>query len=1031
MSQPIEGYPLSAQQRRLWSLDRTPAAWRARAVIRLEGALDRDRLRDAWARITARHEILRTAFVKTPGLAPLQVITEPYRPELQFADLSNLAPDAQVEAMDAAGQTPALDRGQPLVLRLWQLGPGSHALTVELPALCADVTTLHNLFADELRAAYAGPMAPDDDPVQYADYAAFQDELLESGDPYWDPDELRALPRAIVPFLTPGEGAAASLPRLRPVDVPEAAYRGLLAQARRCGIELDSVLFGCWQLLLQRLTGLYRFAIGAVLDGRQQPGTGRALGLFARAVPLRCQLDPDLTIGRWLGELAATWQEHAEHHEAFVAPPRRSDTAEDPDDWVIGFEYTECPGPYEVEGVRVSLSEVQAWVDRFAISLRCVRHEDGLRVALVYDSDRIDDSTIERMAAQLATVLTSLVALDPDRTLRAVDVVPPAERELVSMGFNATTIELPLERCIHHHIAAQAERAPDAVAVIADDGSFTYRALDQRSNQWAHVLRQRGIAAEAPVALMMKPSLELVAAILGTLKAGGCYMPLDLAHPGERMRSMLETAGAAIAIADSDLAERLPETDVPTMSWQHELDALDQASRERLPDSIPSSALAYIMHTSGSTGEPKGVMVEHRGVCNHMLWVSREIPLSPGDRVLQKAPLGFDASAFELFWPLFRGATVVLARQDGYRDLAYLGQLIGEHRVSHIIAVPHLLRALVAAGGLDRADALQCAIAAGEVLTAELLDRFKARLPDVELYNFYGPTEASIDATCYRCPRSVPHSAVPIGRPFANTQVYILDPERRPVPIGVAGEIYLAGVGLARGYAGLPDETSERFVANPFDAGGEGRMYRTGDVGRWLPEGVIEFLGRVDDQVKIRGYRIELAEVEKALDEHEGVEKSLVVARGDQSARQLVAYVIPSQHRRTLVQDIREAMHQKLPDYMIPSQFVVLDEFPLTANGKIDTNQLPEPDRAADRRVVPPRSDLERVLLEVFRQVLQRNDVGVTHNFFALGGDSLLIIQACGEIKQRTGQEVEVRAFFVAPTVEQLAEVLQRGQPRA
>ena len=1035
MSQEIEGYPLSPQQRRMWSLNEMRAFERARAVIHLSGNLDRKRLQDAWELVVARHEILRTRFVTLPGLSPLQVIGDSYRPELPFTDLSDLTPDAQREAMagTVTDGPPAVDRDRPLELHLWQLERDSYALTVELSPLCADVRSMRNLFADELRAAYAGSVDSGDDPVQYADYAAFQEELVdserESGGGYWQWGKLDSLPRAMLPFFTADSNAETAKRAIRPIEITAATAEGLARQARRCEVESSDVLLGCWQLLLQRWTGLDQFAIGAVFEGRQQPGTNRAIGLFARAVPLLWRGDSNKPLRTWLREVAATGRECFDNHETFVAPPQRSDTIDDPADWVIGFENTEWPSSYEVGGVRLSLTELHTPLERFAVTLRCFHREGAVRAELLYDGARIDDDASERMAAQFATALENLVELDPSKAVDLVDVVPQSERDLVVKAFNDTDVEFALDRCIHHHIEAQTERTPDAVAVITDDGSWTYRELDQRSNQWAHMLRQREV--EGPIALMMKPSRELVAAILGTLKAGACYMPLDPTHPRDRLQSMLKTAGAAIAIADSEYESQLSQADVPALLWEQEGHVLDQASREKPAETTDSTALAYIMHTSGSTGQPKGVMVEHRGVCNHMLWASREIPLSTEDRVLQKAPLGFDASAFELFWPLFSGAAAVIARQDGYRDTEYMGQLIRDHRVTHIIGVPHLLRALLGDGLLAETNSLKCAVAAGEVLTTQLMEQFKAQLPDAELYNFYGPTEASIDVTYYRCPRSIPQSAVPIGRPFGNSQVYILDSQRRPVPIGVAGELYLGGVGLARGYVNRHDETAARFVANPFDATGESRLYRTGDVGRWMPDGVMEFLGRVDDQVKIRGYRIELEEIEKALDEHEGVRKSIVVVRGDDSVKRLVAFVIPSQYRRTLVEDIREAMYQKLPDYMVPSNFVVVDEFPLTANGKIDTNRLFESNQktsTSSDEVVEPRSRLERVLLDIFREVLQKNQIGITENFFAMGGDSLLIIKACGEIKHRIGQEVEVKAFFVAPTVERLAGFLQEGQ---
>jgi amino acid adenylation domain-containing protein len=594
--------------------------------------------------------------------------------------------------------------------------------------------------------------------------------------------------------------------------------------------------------------------------------------------------------------------------------------------------------------------------------------------------------------------------------------------------------------CLHQLVEAQAGRSPGAVAVVSEGGSLTYGELEGRANQVAHRLRALGVGPEVVVGVALERSPELVVALLGVLKAGGAYLPLDPGAPPERVGFMWAESGARLLLTQERYRAQLPAEAGPVLCLAADGGRAFAGEPATPPASgVEPENLAYLMYTSGSTGRPKGVMISHRAIVNHLRWRQHFFPLTPSDRGLHKASLGFDDSVWELFEPLLAGARVVLARPGAQADSGYLVRLIAEQQVTTACFVPSLLRLMVEEPEWAQCTSVRRVTTGGEAPSPELLQRCLATLPGASLHNGYGPTEATIAATFWTYQRGAdPAAPVPIGRPIDNTQVYLLDRWGQPVPLGAPGELYIGGRGLARGYWGRPGLTAERFVPDPLSGTPGARLYRTGDRARWRADGVLEFLGRVDDQVKIRGNRVEPGEVETVLREHPAVAEAAVLARADEAGGpSLVAYVVPRAAPPPAAHELRSVLQQYLPEHMVPSAIVYLEALPRTPGGKLDRQALPEPaDSPPDSGAsyVAPRSQTEESIAGIWQSLLKVQRVGIHDNFFMLGGHSLLATQVVARIRASFGIELPLRALFEAPTVGSLAlrvEAAERGQPRS
>jgi amino acid adenylation domain-containing protein len=646
----------------------------------------------------------------------------------------------------------------------------------------------------------------------------------------------------------------------------------------------------------------------------------------------------------------------------------------------------------------------------------------GIELQCTYNHDLFDAETARLRMHEFVALLGD-AAKHPDKPVSELQVMPVEERELVVERWNATRTEFPINITLHELIEVQTATASKRTAVVAETGiapKLTYADLHKRSDALAARLQALGVGRDTPVAISMERSAELVVSLLGVLKSGGAYVPIDPGYPALRRQFIIEDCGARVVLTQGALRDTLPAG--PTVVAVDEIwGELTDGKPERRAD---AGSIAYIIYTSGSTGTPKGVMVEHRAIVNRLLWQQSYLGLGQDDVVLQKTPYSFDVSVWEFFSPLLAGAKLVMARPAGDRDPAYLLGALKQHGITTAHFVPSMLQAIVGEPKLAGCTALRRVVCSGESLSPVLRDRFLGVL-DIELHNFYGPTEAAVDVSASRCVRGVPWWTVPVGRPVANTQLYVLDADRSPVPIGVPGELYIGGVQIARGYLNRPELTAERFVLDPFSGDASSRLYRTGDLCRFLPDGEIEYLGRLDYQVKVRGFRIELGEIEIALEQQKGVRQAVVVARemspGDHV---LVAYISSSNGAAPDTAALQAALAATLPGYMVPQHWVVLADMPLTSSGKVDRKALPAPQPGASspRAFVEPANQLQRKLAAIWADVLGVPRVGATDDFFDLGGHSILATRVVSRIRRDFGVQVPLQKIFTAPTLSQLGD---------
>jgi len=615
---------------------------------------------------------------------------------------------------------------------------------------------------------------------------------------------------------------------------------------------------------------------------------------------------------------------------------------------------------------------------------------------------------------------------DPKERLRELSLLTTRERHKLQIRWNETYRDYRPARALHHLFEAQVLRTPDHIALCYEGEQLSYLELNDRSNQLAHYLRALGVGPETVVGIMVERSVEMVVGLLAILKAGGAYLPLDPAYPSERLLLMIKDAEIELLLTQRDSVLKMSHHVAQVVCLDSEWEQVARESRENVSSEVVADNLAYVIYTSGSTGQPKGAMNTHRGICNRLQWMQEVYHLTPDDRVLQKTPFSFDVSVWEFFWPLITGARLVVARPGGHQDASYLLKLIKDQQITTLHFVPSMLRVFLDEDGVETCSDLRRVICSGEALSLALQQRFYARMK-AELHNLYGPTEAAVDVTYWACERDVERQIIPIGRPIANTEIYIVDKNLGPVPIGLSGELHIGGTGLARGYLKGADLTAENFIPHPFSRKPGARLYRTGDMARYRPQGEIEFLGRLDEQFKIRGFRIEAGEVEAALTSHPAIKEAVVVARPNQSGdKQLIAYLVKENEHEPTSGEMREYLKEKLPEHMIPTGYVMVAGLPLTANGKVDRGALPAADARAGQsqgKYVEARTAAEQTLVEIWVEVLGVEEVGIDDNFFELGGDSILSIQIIARAN-RAGLGLTPKQLFQHQTIGALAQVI-------
>ncbi|WP_437970202.1 amino acid adenylation domain-containing protein [Sorangium sp. So ce260] len=1036
---PREGeMPLSFAQQRLWFLDQLEpesATYNVPAALRLRGALDPQALARAIAEVVRRHEVLRATLHAVDGRPVQRIHDAPGAWPLPLVDLSGLpAPEreaaARLRASEEAARPFDLAQGPLLRASLFRLAPDDHLLLVTLHHIASDGWSL-GVLAHELTAAY-GAFAREEEPelrplpIQYADYATWQrqeltQDVLEAEREIWR-RRLDGAPPLELPTDRPRPAARSFRGRTHRFELPRDLAAALRRRSQELGATMFMTLLAGFEALLHRYSGQEDFCVGTPVAGRGRTEIEPLIGLFVNTLVLRARLDGDPSFEELVGRVKADALEAYAHQDlpfeiVVDALAVERDLSRNPLFQVM-FALQNVPPPaLSLPGVEVSPVELDVEQARFDLTLFLTESGDAIEGALEFDLDLFDPGTIARLAGHYETILRAAAA-EPAARVAGLPLLTPAERREVLVSWNATSAPPPPAACLHALFDAQAERSPEAVAVVSEDGELTYRELRRRADALALRLRALGVRPETRVGLCVRRTLDMVVALWAIFKAGGVHVPLDPGYPGQRLQVILEDAAAHLLVTERALSALVPAGSAEVLLLDELVAGAGDEAGAALEPGRPEQA-AYLIYTSGSTGRPKAVVIEHRQAAALAWWARRAFSDEELAGVLASTSTCFDLSVFELVVPLCWGGKVVLAD-----NALALPALRRGHEVTLLNTVPSAAAALLAVSGIPASVRTVCL--AGEPLRASLA-RDVLALPHVDrLLNLYGPSET----TTYSTGATVTADARPtIGKPIDHTQVYVLDARRQPVPVGVAGEIYIAGAGVARGYLGRDELTAERFVPCPLDEARGARMYRTGDRARWLASGELEYLGRLDHQVKIRGFRIEPAETEAALAAHPDVREALVLARDDgPSGRWLVAYVLA---RRPLDADaLRAFVAERLPEPFVPSVFVELDAWPLNANGKVDRKALPAPSRPVPAALAQraPATPTEEALAGVWGEVLGRDGVGTTDDFFALGGHSLLAVQVVARARRLFGVDLPLRAAFDAPTIAALAERVDRAK---
>jgi amino acid adenylation domain-containing protein len=1042
--------PLSFPQEQVWFLEQMAPgnlSYSAQALIRFRGDLDEAALARSLDRIVARHEILRTTFPERDG-GPRQVVHAARPVELPVVDLAAL-PEAERETamrghVGEEVRRPFQLARLPLVRwTLYRLGSGERALLHCEHHFVHDGWSFNVFLAELLRCyraeAEGRPADLPDLPIQFSDFAVWQREWMESAEAaeqlaYWRGVMAGGPPDLELPADRPRPAALTFQGSALRVAVPEHLCEAARELARGEGATLYMLFVAVIGVLLNRYCGEDDVVIGSALANRRWRETESLIGMVINTVPLRIDVSGDPTCRELLARVRQVTLGAYRHQdlplEKLVRELRVPRSSGRNPLFQVVCAFHDAPLPeLDLAGVEVELEEaVSNGSAKFDLSLIAIpRRGRGVTAIWEYRTDLFDADTIGRLARHHERILAAFVEA-PDRRISEIGLLDGPERRRQLVEWQGPAVERGRET-LADLFEAQVARTPDAVALRWEDEELTYRELDARASQLARVLSGAGLGPESIAGVCLERSPDLVVGVLGILKAGAAYLPLDPEYPGERLRYMLADAGAPVVLTHGRLRGMLE-------GYQGRTLALDEAwpapGPERATRRAEPANAAYVIYTSGSTGRPKGVVSAHRGICNRLRWMQETFALGRADRVLQKTSSSFDVSVWELFWPLVAGARLVLARPGGHREPGYLADLVRREGVTTIHFVPSMLRSFLAEPGLERCRSLRLAMASGEALDAELAGRFAELMPWCQLHNLYGPTEASVDVSWWACDAMDRRASVPIGRPVANTALYVLDRALEPRPVGVQGELYIGGVQLARGYHGRPDLTADRFVPDPHGPPG-GRLYRTGDVARWLAGGELEYLGRKDGQIKLRGHRIELGEIEAVLGAHPAVAAAVVVAApavaGD---LRLVAYVVAEAGAAADPGALRAHLRARLPDAMVPAHVVALPALPLTPNGKLDRRALPEPTGrdAGAPAFTAPGSDVERQIASIWQSVLGLPEVGLYDNFFDLGGHSLLVVEVRRRLGERLRVDAPIVALFQHPTVHALAEFIGGGGDR-
>jgi amino acid adenylation domain-containing protein len=1038
-------YPPSIDQERLWFIEQLQpgnTAYNIFTASRLRGPLDVSAMHRAANELLRRHEVLRTTFKVIEG-QPMQYIAPTLEVSLVPVDLEPL-PEAERE--QEALRRVVEDVSAPFDL---EQGPLVRAGLLRLSALDhVFYLNMHHSITDRWSAAVieqdigalyysflqGQPSPLPELPIQFVDYAVWQrermrGEIYQSQLAYWK----KQLEGAPFVLELPADNPRPAIQTFRGARVyfhlPQTLLEALRELSREEGATMYMTLMAAYKLLLYRYTGQEDMLVGCSIANRDRPETQNMVGFLLNLLVLRTDMSGNPTFRELLArERETALGAYAHQDLPFGKLVQELRPKQDPSRNPIAqaaFIYLDFPELTTMEsmGLEVTPLVIDNGASRFDLTLALTETSDGFDGSFEYIADLYERPRIEGMAKHLETLLEHVVA-NPDRRICDIPLLTPQERQQLLCDFNDTRRELPA-RTIHQLFEAQAERTPDAPALEFAGHRLTYRELDNRANRLAKHLRTLGVGAEVRVGLVMERSAEQIIGLLGVLKAGGAYVPVEARTPRERIQYVLADAGVRVVlVTQGELIEGLLAEDVQVV----EIKSLDESGSDERAEVVESGIetenAAYVIYTSGSTGRPKGVVVSHASLVNSML-----APFSPTPETITASLLlmsyAFDGSMLSIFTALSQGAKLTIPREGEQADPAQVSRLIAESRISTIFTVPSFYGLLLEQAQVEQLRSLRAVYVGGEICTPELFGLHQELLPETRFFNLYGPTETTVWCTSYEFREGDKDRPTLIGRPARNVQAYVLDYALQPAPLGIAGELFIGGRGVARGYLNRPDLTAERFIPHPYSSEAGERLYRTGDRARFSSTGEIEYLGRVDHQVKIRGYRIELGEIEAVLAQQPSVREAVVVVREDESGdKRIVAYLVVEAEQQAATHKLRDALREKLPEYMMPSAFVLMDKLPQTASGKVNRLALPAPDAAQTAHEAPyeaPRTMTEEMLAKLWGSVLGRERVSIHSNFFELGGDSLLATKLAFQVRKVFEIELPLTTLFRHPTVADLA----------
>jgi amino acid adenylation domain-containing protein len=1035
--------PLSFAQQTVWlltQLDQSTAAYNRSLAMRLVGRANHRALQRALSEIVRRHEVLRSRIAMSDAIPAQHVFAVDTIP-LPVIDLSELPEDtrnARVrELLDAEARRPFDLADDPLLRAgILRVGDSDQTLFISTHHIASDGWS-DGVLIEELRALYGAFAAGNPSPLpelrmQYGDFAVWEreregDEASSRNARYWT-ERLRGAP---VELELPADRARRELPSMDggrvTLSLSPELVEALESIGRQEGATLAMTLLSAFHLLLARLTGQSDIIVGLPIAGRTRADVEGLIGLFSAVLPVRVSVDLDVTFRDLLARVRIAMLEAHDHQD--VSDDVLLDALTLPDGSRAAqiaqalFNFRNMPAaPLSLSGLEVHAVDMFNGSCVTDLDLEVRLRGNSRECELRYSTELYEASTASRLLGHFAVLLES-IAQSPEETVGRLPFLTNEERRTILVEWNGATRELPTRLYLHELIEAQARATPDAIAVTSEDGKLTYRELDSRANALARVLVLRGVRPGSRVGVCMERSSELMISLIAVWKAGAAFIPLDTDHPSERLAVMLADSTPALVLADQNGASALGSCEVEMLRIN--AGYIRGLKREDAPLLVAHepNAIACVLYTSGSTGVPKGVQSTHRGIANNLLDMKSRFALTKDDCTLQQTSLGFDGAAWELFWPLMIGARVHLPRPGGQRDPAYLVKVIAERKIAMFSATPSMLQVMLDQPGFTQCGHIRIILAIGEVLSPALQTRILTSMPNAELTNVYGPSETSITVTAWKCERGNGRRSVPIGRPQTNIELYILDSLLQPVPIGVAGEIYIGGVAVSLGYLNRPELTAERFIRHPFRPESRECVYRSGDIARFGADGVIEYIGRSDHQLKIRGVRVELGEIEAALDRLPAVRESVVVARDDAAGeKRMIAYVVLDDQTVTPLQ-LRRALERHLPSQFIPAAIIPIDIMPHGTNGKVDRAALPDAlGGAAPARIIsPPQYQLDRRLARIWQEMLEVPDIGIHDSFFDLGGHSLLAVRMLRRVADELGDSIGLRDLYAEPTIDAMA----------